>query len=365
MAKIESFHKEILRQLGFDNVAPNEGDVFFNLRTNSFLVPIISISSLVDSYSNGSYSYSIVEANVVGIDSISREAVNDFQLLVKKYGVFRRGPLTVEKFFKNDDEEDDEEDGWEKFIDFKYDNIISFGLNADNNVYYVGVIGSDENNKCDFYINHKLIFKEIPYNNGEFVKVLDKGYAIVIKDIRGRNQILRKGKILQSTLYDVKDFCILKYWNPKIQEYSLNEKKYLIVVSKNNSYGLVSPSGRLILPIKYSTIDIDDNMIIVLGTIDNSPESADYYDNWRNNELMQVGKFYLKEDIIISKDAIIEDNKVIINKRRYYCYYWDDGFDVIDESLDNDDNGSYDEYTWEDSLYDALDGHMDAIWNID
>ena len=65
------------------------------------------------------------------------------------------------------------------------------------------------------------------------------------------------------------------------------------------------------------------------------------------------------------KKVLKADNKVIIDKRRYYCYYWDDGFDVIDESLDYDDNGSYDEYTWEDSLYDALDGHMDAIWNID
>ena len=43
----------------------------------------------------------------------------------------------------------------------------------DNNEYRVGVYGSNESKKCDFYINGKLKFERIPFRKGNSISVLN------------------------------------------------------------------------------------------------------------------------------------------------------------------------------------------------
>jgi hypothetical protein len=146
---------------------------------------------------------------------------------------------------------------------------------------------------------------------------------------------------------------------------------YLIVVTKDNLYGIYSSTGKMLLPIEYSTIDIDEYFNVVLGKKDlDIDQYVDelkevYLRSRRNDEYMQIGEYSKEYDVINYGVAKVCENEVQID--RYY--YWDNEF--VDLGEEDDDCGyinvpsNWDDYSYEDSLYDALGGEMDAKWNID
>ena len=146
----------------------------------------------------------------------------------------------------------------------------------------------------------------------------------------------------------------------------------LIVVTKDDLYGIYSSTGKMLLPIEYSTIDIDEYFNVVLGKKDLDidqyvGELKDVYlKSRRNDEYMQIGKYSKEFDVIDCRVAEVHKTEVQI----WEDYYWDDGFvDLYEEEENecghNNTPSDWDDYSYEDSLYDALGGEMDAIWNID
>ena len=130
----------------------------------------------------------------------------------------------------------------------------------------------------------------------------------------------------------------------------------------------------MLLGLKYSTIDIDEYFTIVLGEkVDLDLYSDDLKEDMlkcmRKGEYMQIGEYSKRYGKIETRGARVdEDNNVYIVDKWTERYYWNDGFSY---EIDKDDNGgvnlpsNWDDYTHEDSLYDALGGEMDAKWNID
>ena len=131
----------------------------------------------------------------------------------------------------------------------------------------------------------------------------------------------------------------------------------------------------MLLPLKYSTIDIDDDFIIVLGEKINldlctDELKAEMLKCMRNGEYMLIGKYSKKDGYIKTSNTWVDkDNNVYIVCNSSECYYWNDGFSEYE--IDEDDYeganvpSDWDDYSYDDSLYDALGGQMDASWNID
>ena len=249
--------------------------------------------------------------------------------------------------------------------------IKRLSLEEDYNEYEVLVSGSVGNKKCDFYINDELTFQGIPYNN---IKVLDSCYFIKIRDLQGENRIIRNGKIVFSTRYNVVNAYVQRVCDYDGRE-SLADT-YLFVVSRNGLYGICSSKssrGRLVLPIKYSTIDIDEMFNIVIG----EKVDLDMYDDeskedmlkyMRNGEYMRIGDYIEKYDMVDTKATRVFGDEVEVINDGGIHYIWNDGFggyEVDDDMYANVPPSNWDNYSIEDSLYDALGGEMDAIWNID
>ena len=180
----------------------------------------------------------------------------------------------------------------------KYNQVRVLSLNADNNMYRVVVSGSMNNKKCDFYINNELIYKDIPYRNGNSIRKLKSGYFINVRDSQGTNRVVRDGKTVFSTKYDIANAYVKTELDVIGREYVENDE-YLIVVTRNGKYGLYSSKRKMLLPLKYSTIDIDDDFIIVLGEKINLDLCTDELKAkmlkcMRNEEYMQIGKYSKK-----------------------------------------------------------------------
>ncbi|MBR5657591.1 MAG: hypothetical protein IKW98_13065 [Prevotella sp.] len=264
------------------------------------------------------------------------------------------------------------DDNYIKVIDCNYDKIIPMPVKEDNNVYFVGIIGTETIGKCDFYINNELVFQGIPFNKGKAIRVLNSGYFIFLRDLQGRNRIIRDGKIIFSTRYNVANAYVQTDYDVDGNKFIADV--YLIVISKNGLYGIYSSKKHLILPIKYSTIDIDEQFNIVLG----EKVNLDMYDEelkkgklkcMRKGEYMQIGNYIEKYDYVECKSAKVYGDEVYIVDTYNEHYYWNDGFS--DYEIDDEDTSgvnvpsNWDDYSYEDSLYDALGGEMDAVWNID
>ena len=255
----------------------------------------------------------------------------------------------------------------------KYNEIKTISLKGDDNEYQIGITGSQQFMECDFYVNDELLFEGIPYNKGKSISVLESGFFIKVRDSQGRNRIIRNGKIVFSTRYPVVN-AFAKYEYDDCEYLVVKEDVYLIVVSKKGLRGIYSSKGYLVLPIEYSTIDIDDAFNIVLG----KKEDLDMYvdelkeemlKSVRKGEYMQIGKYIKKYGYIETKPAIVDGDVVYIVNKWNERYSWNDGFSDYefdeDDDLSNINVPNWDDYSYRDSLYDALGGEMDAAWNID
>lgn len=256
----------------------------------------------------------------------------------------------------------------------KYQNIKTLSLEKDDNEYRVGVYGSGMSKKCDFYINDELIFKEISFRNGNSIKVLKSGYFINLRDTQGNNRIIRYGDVIFKTRYNVVNAHAMIDYDANGIEFISDT--YLIVVSRVDGLkGVYSTNKRmLVLPFKYSTIDIDEHFNIILGEKVNIDEyDGDLKDSilksMRKGEFMQIGNFSRKHNWVSCKGAKVYGDEVDIYDDWRIHYTWNDGFSEFEEE-DEDSSGvnvpsDWDDYSHDDSLYDALGGEMDARWNID
>ena len=256
----------------------------------------------------------------------------------------------------------------------KYLKIKTLSLEKDDNEYKVGVYGFGMSTKFDFYINEELIFKEIPFRYGNSIKVLKSGFFINLKDSQKYNRIIRNGKIILNTRYHVVNAHAFIDCDANGIEYVDNT--YLIVVSRNDGLkGVYSTNKRkLVLPFIYSTIDIDENFNIILGkkvNIDNyvGELKDSILKSMRKGEYMQIGEYSKKHNWVSCKGAMVYGDEVDIYDDWRIHYTWNDGFS---EYVEEDDDCSglnvpsdWDDYTHDDSLYDALGGEMDAYWNIE
>ena len=256
----------------------------------------------------------------------------------------------------------------------KYSYIKTLSLEEDNNEYRVGVYGSYISKKCDLLINGKPLFDEIPYNDGKSISVVESGYFIKLSAY-GANIVIREGKVVFFTnRYDVVNaYAMIDYNDVGVQFVS---DIYLVVVSrKDGPKGVYSTKNfELVLPIKYSTIDIDEHFNIILGEKVNLDEYDEELKNnmlksMRKGEYMQIGDYSEKHNRVFRKAAEVNCDEVWIEREGgEYYYYWDDDFKVEIEHNDNSHvnvPSDWDDYSHEDSLYDALGGEMDAKWNID
>lgn len=256
----------------------------------------------------------------------------------------------------------------------KYSHIKDISLNRDKNKYRVGITGSDETKSCDFYINGELIFQGIPFKKGKSIKVLKSGYFISVRDSQGTIKVIRNGKVVLSTRYSVEN-AFVRIDTDDIGRECIADDEYLIVVTRNGKYGLYSSKRKMLLGLKYSTIDIDEYFTIVLGEkVDLDLYSDDLKEDMlkcmRKGEYMQIGEYSERYGYIETRGARVdEDNNVYIVDKWNERYYWNDGFS--DYEIDEEDYGginvpsNWEDYSYEDSLYDALGGEMDAKWNID
>ena len=255
----------------------------------------------------------------------------------------------------------------------KYNYIKTVSLKEDGNKYRVGVYGSGISKKCDFYINNELKFKEIPFRKGNSIKVLKSGYFINVRESQGYNRIIRDGKVVLTTRYYVVNAYAKKDCDEIGREFIADT--YLIVVSRNDGLkGIYSSKRHLVLPIKYSIIDIDYSFNIVIGEKVNIDQyvgelKEEMLKCMRKGVYMQIGEYSEKYETVIRKGARVYDDEVDIYDDWRIHYTWNDGFSDYEEE-DDDDSGvivpsDWDDYSYEDSLYDALGGEMDAQWNID
>ena len=256
----------------------------------------------------------------------------------------------------------------------KYNHVTDITLKGDNNEYQVGVYGTGVNKKCDFYINDELIFREIPFREANSITVLKSGYFICVRDSHDLSRVIRNGKVVLSTRYGVQN----AYVRINIDEMGIEhiaDDEYLVVVTRNFKYGLYSSKRKMLLGLKYSTIDIDENFTIVLGEkVNLDSYSDDLKEGMRNcmrkGEYMQIGEYSKRYGYVQTKGARVdEDDNVYIVDEWNERYYWNDGFS--DYEYEEDDYSgvnvpsNWDDYSIDDSMYDALGGEMDAVWNID
>jgi len=281
--------------------------------------------------------------------------------MASNVGTVRCGVYIKKKFFGNE---------YSNFIECKYDSVEMLPLYEDRNDYIVGVAKTNDSVKCDFYVSDLLLYQGLPFNNGNSIKALKSGSFINVRDTQGVNRIIRNGEIIFSTTYDVANAYVRKEINA--DGFEIIGDTYLIVVTKDNLYGIYSSTGKNLLPIEYSTIDIDEHFNVILGKKDlDIDKYADelkeaYLKSRRNDEYMQIGKYSKEFDTIDCKIANVYKTEVQILKD----YYWDDRFvDLLEEEeYDcgyNNAPSDWDDYSYKDSLYDALGGEMEAIWNID
>lgn len=222
---------------------------------------------------------------------------------------------------------------YEKIIDCKYDAIISLALKDDSNVYYAGVIMESNDKKMDLYINHKILLQGLSYKKGCSIMLINNDHFIQIIDSDGMMGIIRNGEFIIKPLYKrVEPFvCYEKYYLGNIDTVSL---KYLFVVFDGRSYGICSAKGKLILPIEYSLIDIDENLCVILEHDDST---------------IEIGKYDEKTETFYHEKAKVEDGIVYINDD----YVWDGTFRYL--RSENPTECWTDEDTW-DAMTDGMYG---------
>ena len=216
---------------------------------------------------------------------------------------------------------------YEKIIDCKYDNVKSMPLKSDYNIYYIGIIGGDSDNKCDLYVNNKLFFNNYPYNRGHAIEVVGSGYFIKYTDSDGNIGFIRNGEIAFKSQHEDAKVCV---WSNGREEDDELEFEYLFIVSNGDLYGICSPSGELILPIEYPIIDIDDNLTIVIAKRVDEMEIDENDKSILWDYQMEIGYFSKETNSIETEKAIVDDNGVRLDDN----YVWDGEFKYTKEYYD-------------------------------
>ena len=287
-----------------------------NSKTNEdFSVPDISFRKM-----SGFEDLYVVKTKVSSSDIIDFGDGKGTQYIADKCGVYYKTGWREEKY--------------EKIIDCKYDYIKSLPLNDDPNIYYAGVIGIDNDNKFDLYINHKIVLQGIPFNRGHSVKLIKDGTFIQIANNEGKKGIIRNGNFIIDPLYkEIKTFVQHEKDYDLETNITSETLKYLFAVSDGELFGICSPSGKLILPMKYSTIDMDDEFCIVLvrdfnpeidGECDESVEEMLDYGG-----IYETGYYDEEKDVIVTEKASFKDGNVLLDDEGNYV--WDGRFRYLKE----------------------------------
>lgn len=224
-------------------------------------------------------------------------------------------------------------DEYVKIIDCKYDSIVALPLNNDGNVYYVGINGNDKYGSFDLYINHEIRLKELPYVKGTFsIKIVNDGDFIQFMDKTGNIGVIRDGNIILEPLY--KEVMIYEEYNNTFLSNNYEKKlDYLFVVSDGKFYGICSSKGKLVLPIEYSLIDVNENFLVILEQ--NNTIEAGYYEKY--TETFKHSELEIKDGVVFINDD----------------YVWDGCFRHLDDS----ENPGWTEQELRDAADAAYEGH--------
>lgn len=245
---------------------------------------------------------------------------------------------------------------YKKIIECKYDYIKSLPVKDDHNIYYAGVIGLGEDNVFDLYINHTLVLQGIPFKRGHSVKLIKDGAFIQIISTDGKKGIIRNGKFILDPIFkEIESFIQYERdYNPETNVTS-EFLKYLFVVSDDELFGICSPSGKLILPMKYSTIDMDDELCIVL--VRDFDKELDDENDIEIEEMLDYGGiyetgYYNEEKNVVEIDrAVFKEGAVLLDDEGNYI--WDGQF----RYLKGDDYPGWTDQELRDAADIAYEGH--------
>ena len=132
-------------------------------------------------------------------------------------------------------------------------------------------LGRRKYGKSGSYMSERIIDKDgnklFEINHAKYVYRVSTGEYIVVKD----KSASKDKKTEQVLLYDAEWKKLAEFKNKwKIIE-SYNDGLF-IVMDKDNKYGLVDKSGKIVLPVKYSDVSFSDDCIIVKETYDDVEE---------------------------------------------------------------------------------------------
>ena len=321
----QSTHTEDNDTISYYNIEEPNITIHIKDTHENFSLPNMAIREMIDYAHKHLF---IVQRRALLSDYISPESNLQTEHYTTKYGIYIKTDYQKETY--------------KKIIDCKYDYIKSLFIN-DDNIYYAGFI--NKHTKCyfDLYINHKMILSGISYKNKSKIDVIDNGLFIEYTNNDGNIGIIRNGTIIIKPQY--KDVLVCIRCLENYLSHKTNILEYLFIVSDGKSYGICSPTGKLILPLEYSIIDIDDDLCIVLKK--------------NESDFMEIGRYNEKDDLITLTKAKMKDEVVLLDNEENYV--WDCGFKFMKEERPNE----WAHYSYKEALYDALGGEMDAIWNLD
>ena len=224
---------------------------------------------------------------------------------------------------------------YKKIVECKYDYIKSLPLEDDLNIYYAGVVDLDDDNKFDLYINHKIVLEGIYFNRGHSVKLIEDGTFIQITNNDEKIGIIRNGNFIIDPIYrEIKSFVQHERNYDSKTNITSESLRFLFAVSDGELWGICSPSGKLILPMKYSKIDIDAEFCIVLVR-DFDTELDDKCDESVEEMLdyggiFETGYYDEEKGVVVTEKASFKDGNVLLDDEGNYV--WDGRFRYLKES---------------------------------
>ena len=298
----------------------NDVDSYFNIslpnitrhndKTNEdFSVPDISLRLL--ECSDVLEELYVVKTRVSSSDTIDLRTDTKKNFWAEKCGVYMKSHSNKEEYVK--------------IVDCKYDYIIALPLNNDENVYYAGINGKGKYGVFDLYINHAIKLKEIPYIEGaSSLKIVNNGNFIQFSDKIGNVGVIRDGKTILEPLY--KELTIYVKCKSFFDSNDYDEKRleFMFVVSDGKSYGICSPKGKLVLPIEYSLIDVDEELLVILEHNDSDIIEVGYYDEQSES---------FKHEEAQKEDGLVRINDDYVWDGRFRYLHYDGHLEWTDQEL--------------------------------
>ena len=150
-------------------------------------------------------------------------------------------------------------------IDTKYDVIMSDQFSTDENGYsdagYVVAIETSKNISYGYVNSKGQLLTKMEYDDiKRIIEIKDKNNAYLIALKGGKYGVMQNDKEIISFNY---------------QDIQYDETSNLLIVKRNQNYGVLDMSGKTILPINYSTVDIE-GIYIIATQKDKSAVKFDY-----------------------------------------------------------------------------------------